>query len=202
MNSLFNERRKLHFMMTLRMNWVNRGLASGGIELVQGYKGTRAGPEPQTSVLPVQLPAVANFILTSRWDLCLMSAVGPGMEPSRAQDLPLLPSLRSTWRKHSSPVCPSWLGHPGHSTQERWCPPQGYSCACVLSCIWLFVSPWTVTHQALLSIEFSRQEYWSGLPCPPPGDLSDPGIEQASPASSTLSGRFLLPLSHLGSYSE
>ena len=44
----------------------------------------------------------------------------------------------------------------------------------------LFVTPWTVTHQAPLSIEFSRQEYWSGLPLPTPGDLPDPGIEPAS----------------------
>ena len=73
--------------------------------------------------------AVANFILTSRWDLCLVSAVGPGMESSRAQDLPLLPSLCSSWRKHSSPVCPSWL-QPGHSTQERWCTSGLYLCMC------------------------------------------------------------------------
>ena len=42
--------------------------------------------------------------------------------------------------------------------------------------------PWTVACQAPLSLEFSRQEYWSGLPCPPPGDLPDPGIEPVSPA--------------------
>ena len=41
----------------------------------------------------------------------------------------------------------------------------------------LFTTPWTVAHQALLSMGFSRQEYWSGLPFPPPGDLPDPGIE-------------------------
>ena len=50
------------------------------------------------------------------------------------------------------------------------------------SCVLLFVTPWTVTCQAPLSMEFSRQEYWSGLPCPPPGDLSDPGIKLRSPA--------------------
>ena len=44
------------------------------------------------------------------------------------------------------------------------------------------VTSWTVTHQAPLSIGFSRQEYWSGLPCPPPGDLPDPGIKSRSPA--------------------
>ena len=41
----------------------------------------------------------------------------------------------------------------------------------------LFATLWTVAHQASLSMGFSRQEYWSGLPCPPPGDLPDPGIE-------------------------
>ena len=42
-------------------------------------------------------------------------------------------------------------------------------------------TPWTVAHQAPLSMGFSRQEYWSGLPCPPPGDLPNPGIEPRSP---------------------
>ena len=46
-----------------------------------------------------------------------------------------------------------------------------------LSCVQLFVTSWTVTHQAPPSMEFSRQEYWSGLPFPSPGDLPDPGIE-------------------------
>ena len=41
--------------------------------------------------------------------------------------------------------------------------------------------PWTVAHQALLSMEFSRQEYWSGLPSPSPGDLPNPGIKPGSP---------------------
>ena len=41
----------------------------------------------------------------------------------------------------------------------------------------LFVTQWTVAHQAPLTMGFSRQEYWSGLSCPPPGDLLDPGVE-------------------------
>ena len=45
-----------------------------------------------------------------------------------------------------------------------------------------FVTPWTVAHQAPLSMEFSRQEYWSGLPFPSPGNLPDSGIELMSPA--------------------
>jgi len=52
------------------------------------------------------------------------------------------------------------------------------------------VTPWTVTHQALQSIEFSRQEYWSGLPFSSPGDLPNPGIEPGSRASLALVGRF------------
>ena len=54
-----------------------------------------------------------------------------------------------------------------------------------LSCVWLFVTPWTVAHEFPLSMGFSRQEYWSGLPCPPPGNLPDPGIEPKSPALRT-----------------
>ena len=58
-------------------------------------------------------------------------------------------------------------------------------CACVLrhfSCILLFATPWTVACQVLLSMEFSRQEYWYGLPFPSPGNLPDPGIKPRSPA--------------------
>ena len=56
-----------------------------------------------------------------------------------------------------------------------------------LSCVLLFVTPWTVTHQAHQSMEFSRQEYWSGLPFPSPGDLPNPGIEPALQADTLLS---------------
>ena len=63
------------------------------------------------------------------------------------------------------------------------------SCPCgVLSRVRLFVTLWTVARQASLSMGFSWQEYWSGLPCPPPRDLPDPGIELASLMSSALAG--------------
>ena len=52
----------------------------------------------------------------------------------------------------------------------------------LLSRVRLFVTPWTVAYEAPLSMEFSRQEYWSGLPYPSPGDLPNPGIEPSSPA--------------------
>ena len=54
----------------------------------------------------------------------------------------------------------------------------------------LFVTPWIVAHQVPLSMEFSKQEYWSGLPFPTPGNLPNPGIKPTSPASPTLEGRF------------
>ena len=60
----------------------------------------------------------------------------------------------------------------------------------MLSRVQLFVTPWTIAHQASLSMGFSRQEYWSGLPNPPPGSLPYPGIEVMSLMSPALSGRF------------
>ena len=51
-----------------------------------------------------------------------------------------------------------------------------------LSCVLLFATPWMVAHQAPLLMGFSRQEYWSGLPFPTPGDLPNPVIKPASPA--------------------
>ena len=63
----------------------------------------------------------------------------------------------------------------------------------MLSCfshIRLFVTPWTIAHQSPLSMGFSRQEYWSRLPFPSPGDLLNPEIEPVSPISAALAGRF------------
>ena len=63
---------------------------------------------------------------------------------------------------------------------------------CLLShfgCVWLFATLWTVACQAPLSMEFSSQEYWSGLPCPPAGYLPDPGIKPTSLMSPALASR-------------
>ena len=57
-----------------------------------------------------------------------------------------------------------------------------YSEVKLLSRVQLFSTPWTVAYQTSQSMGFSRQEYWSGLLFPSPGDLPDPGIEPASPA--------------------
>ena len=75
--------------------------------------------------------------------------------------------------------------------------------ACMLCRIQLFVTPWTVVHQAPLCMEFPRQEYWSGLPLPTPGDLPNPGIEPASPTlargffTTVVLGKPMLPHIHI-----
>ena len=61
---------------------------------------------------------------------------------------------------------------------------------CMHAQLCLTVTPWTVAHQASLSTEFSRQEYWSGWPFPSPGDLPDSGIEPVALESPALAGRF------------
>ena len=76
----------------------------------------------------------------------------------------------------------------------EWLTSHGCMQACMLSCfshIWLFVTPWTIAHQAPLFMGFSRQEYWSGLPCPPSEDLPDPGIKPVPLTSPARTDRFL-----------
>ena len=60
----------------------------------------------------------------------------------------------------------------------------------LLQCVILFATPWNIAHKAPLSMGFSRQEYWIGLPAPSPGDLLDPGIKPTSLISPVLEGRF------------
>ena len=62
----------------------------------------------------------------------------------------------------------------------------------VLSRVWFCATPWTVAHQARLSMGLSRQEYWRGLPFPSQGDLPNPGIEPGSPVSPVLAGVFFI----------
>ena len=107
------------------------------------------------------------------------------------------PMDRGAWRAtvHRVTKSQTWLNHLAWSTHNfvyyihvHVCV-YVYICLCVSVCTlsysWLFVTPWTVAHQAPLSMGFSRQEYWSGLPCSPPGDLPNPGIK---PGSSALAG--------------
>ena len=104
--------------------------------------------------------------------------------------------LPNPWIQHASPISPALAGgfftagatwealiesytatfHGGGGLVSKSCP--------------TLAIPWTVARQAPLSMGFSRQEYWSGWPFPPPGDLPDQGIKPVSPASPALAGRF------------
>ena len=86
--------------------------------------------------------------------------------------LPECVRIPGTWQHFNILNCQSFffLIYFGHSINMLSC----------LSHVWLFAVLCTVAHQAPLSIRFSRQKYWSGLPCPPSGDLPDPGIEPVS----------------------
>ena len=95
-----------------------------------------------------------------------------GYRTSHTQTLPTLPTYSLALCLHPLPTYSS-----SHT---------GPVFACMLNCIQLFATPLMVAHQDPV-MGFSRQEYWSGLPCPSPGDLPDPGIEAASP---TLAGAF------------
>ena len=68
--------------------------------------------------------------------------------------------------------------------------PVFYVCVSVCSVMSDFAITWTEAHQARLSMELSRQEYWNGLPFPTPGDLPDPEVELVSLSSPALAGRF------------
>ena len=87
----------------------------------------------------------------------------------------------------SMEIIVGWMTRPGHMS-----PPRPRSCMLwVLSHDWLFATPWTAACQAPLSMEFSRQEHWSGLPFPTPGDLTYPAIKPESLVSHALAGEFL-----------
>ena len=100
---------------------------------------------------------------------------------------PLLPAgpQPAPASEHSQRVCP--ISTRPHTTKE--------SASGSLAVVSDSATPWTVAHQAPLSMELSRREYWSGLPFPYPGDLSDSGVEPRSPTLQADS----LPLSYQGS---
>ena len=87
---------------------------------------------------------------------------------------------------------------PSHSVSPDWSKSISFSfLSLLLSRVRLFATPWTVAYQAPPSMGFSRQEYWSGLPFPSPGDLPNPGIEPGSPtlqADALTSEPLIIPL--------
>ena len=116
--------------------------------------------------------------------------LGPSVTPRDA----LTPTARSVcvlrpfYRPHSILCLGKQPCFPVSFTYFSQCPPdlpESRACHCLFRCQVMsdsFVTPWTVAHQAPLSMGFSRQEYWSGMPFSPPGDLLDPGIKPTSPA--------------------
>ena len=110
--------------------------------------------------------------VTRRWE-----RPGNAFTPSR-------PTFHSVGARIPRQECPFSVQVTGHGS-----PPGPSLCAHnqSLSRVRLFATLWTAAHQAPLSMEFPRQEYWSRLPFPPPEDLPDPGIEPTSPA---LAGTF------------
>ena len=92
-----------------------------------------------------------------------------------------------SWKELNNIICRNTGGPRDYCT--KWSQMQ----VCMLSRfspVQLFATPWTVAHQAPLSMGFSRQEYWSELPFPPPRDLPNPGIEPASLMSPASGGEF------------
>ena len=109
---------------------------------------------------------------------------------------PTLLQIQDSMSREKSQGDPPY--HPSFSisTNGLWCPKElgscSHLCVCVqsLSHVQLLAAAWTVARQAPLSMGFSSQEYWSGLPFPTPGDLPNPGIKPTSLVSSALAGRF------------
>ena len=102
------------------------------------------------------------------------------------EKLRVFPLLSYYCHTHNTSVVTYVWGFP-HNKQFSGIPARYH--AFVQSRVWLFATLWAVALQAALSLGFSRQEYWSGLPFPPPGDLPNAGVEPTSLPSSALAGR-------------
>ena len=169
--------------------WEESNLTSTSLALIHWGEPTRAS-----------LPAGLGLVC---WPLPLPGLLSPPPQVSASPTPPLPPSLCSSFTlsspQDSLPHCltmshtfPRYCIHTPHLTLPSFCFFVALVtwCLYVRSVAWLcltLVTPRTVARRAPLSMKFSRQEYWSGLPFPPPGDLPNPETELASPA---LAGRF------------
>ena len=140
---------------------------------------------PLRSPSPRKIPTLSPAILPPS---SFLPAWPHGCTVSRHQEEWL--NLNHLWVSNALDYAFQIYGGPSMNALDwRWCFNPTTACACLLSRfshVQLFVTLQTIanqaplTHQASLSMGFSRQEYWSGLPCPPPGDLPDPGTEPRS----------------------
>ena len=156
------------------------------------------------------LPALSNLGTVYACSVVSYSWRAQGLQPSRLL-CPWANLPQDYWRGLSISAAGDLLNPGIEHTSALWAdslplshlgsPQPRYMRVCVLSCfhhVRLVATLWTIAHQAALSMGFPRQEYWSGLPYSPPGDLPDPGIEPANPATPALQADSL-PLSHWGS---
>ena len=139
--------------------------------------------------------AGAIFSTTSAIKLYLWRRLlGSSWPENRNKDRHLKILCSVLWVRRTKKPKGGWRQNPRPGLRNKdlsstWGNPHSEACACVLSHlsrVWLLAILWTVAHQALLSVGLSGQEYWSGLPCPPPGDLANPGIEPTSPMAPAL----------------
>ena len=155
--------------------------------------GSRTSKSILSEFISAPLSSMLNFFSGRKIVQIVQVSIYPISGPWKC---PYNHHLRSKWGtdslqphelQHTRPPCPSPTPkiHPNSCASSWWCHPACYMLSC-LCCIWLFETLWTVALQTLLSMGFSRQEYWSGLPCPPPRDR---------PNSGSILG--LLPLLHL-----
>ena len=138
----------------------------------------------QATLVVKNLPANARDVRDAG------SVPGSGRSPRGGHRKPLQYSYLENPMENGA----SWAevrGVTKSQTQLKW---LSTAPLCLLRHVWLFAAPWTAALQAPLSMGFPRQEYWSGLPFPSPGELPDPGIQPMSPALQVDS----LPLNYLG----
>ena len=162
---------------------------------------------PALRLLPPHLPVSSHRRPCPGWSCGLHIPPNP-CSPFRQLQKPALPTISRSnplWHSSQAPAGP----RPSPLSMHHSCSPTpagdylrvsnwtqvgsehpSNACVCMRSCVRLFATPQTVAHQATLTMGFSRQEYWNGLPCPPPGDLPNPGIELTSLMSPALAGGF------------
>ena len=125
---------------------------------------------------------VKNLPMRETWEMWVPSL---GQEDLLEEGMATNPSIlawRIPWAEEPGGLPSMVLQRFGYNKATQQQLDFQFTSVHLLSHVWLFATPWTLPHQAPLPMGFSRKEYWSGLPCPPPGDLPNPGVEPRFPA--------------------